>query len=187
MPEDSSELMSLLAEAEEVSKPDVGNLGVLTDLVQKLIALQAEKSEADARAADLGKQITQIEEKDIPVLLDQLHLRGLDLDDGRSLGIKETYVGKIPEEKKQAAFQWLEEHGFGTLIKTEVQAQFGMGQLDKAKELAERLAADSFVVNVEQAVHPGTLGKFVKGQLTSGKDIPQELFNPMVLRRAKIS
>lgn len=183
----TEDIMDLLKEAEEAAKPSMDGLGQLSDLVQRMIALEGEKATLDAKSAEIGKAITELSERDIPAMLDQLKMREFTMTDGKKLAIKQTYVGKIPEDKKTEAFDWLESHGFGTIVKTAVEAEFGMGQLNEAKKLAAELSAAGYVVNADQSVHSSTLGKFVKMMLTEGKDIPQDLFNPMVLRRAKVS
>ena len=61
-----------------------------------------------------------------------------------------------------------------------------MGELDKAKALQEQLIEQGFVVNADRSVHPATLGKFVKTMLLAGNEIPKELFQPNVLRRAQL-
>jgi len=187
MTDDTDDIMSLLEEAAEVTKPVAADLGQLSVLANRMLDLEAKLLAAEAEMKTISESLRNVSEKEIPAMLDQLKIKSLKLADGRTLGLKETFVGKIPEDKRPAAFQWLEEQGLGTMVKTEVSAEFGMGQFDAAKGLAEELTQKGFVVNAKQSVAPATLGKFVRTRLTEGKEIPADLFNPMVLRRAKIS
>lgn len=181
-----SELEALLAEAAEVTKPSMDGLGRVAEAAQKLRKLEARANALLAEAALIAEQIKLITEKDIPALFDEYHLKEFTTDDGRKLAVKPIYIGKILPEDRAVAYQWLETNGYGGLVKTSVEAQFAMGELDKAKALQNLLIDKGYMVNAEQTVHPQTLGKFVKTLSIAGKDIPS-MFNPNILRRAKFS
>jgi hypothetical protein len=182
----SSELLDLLDDAAEATKPSIDGLGRASALAQRFEALEIEATALLAKAKEVSDQMAVIAERDIPALFDELKIRDLTLDNGRTLSIKNTYIGKIPEERREEAYTWLEDHAMGALVKTKVEAQFGMGELAKAKALQEQLIEQGFVVNADRSVHPATLGKFVKTMLLAGNEIPKELFQPNVLRRAQL-
>jgi hypothetical protein len=66
---------------------------------------------------------------------------------------------------REKFYKWLRENNFGSLIRTEVVAQFGMGEDKKAVALTLSLLKRKYDVIQKQSVHPSTLKAFVKEQL----------------------
>ena len=181
-----SELKALLAEAAEATRPSMDGLGRVSAVVQSLRDLEARAARLTNQLGLIEEQARVLRETDLPALFDEYSLREFVMDDGCKLAIQQTYVGKITEDDKPKAFSWLETHGYGDLVKTAVEAQFAMGEYEKAKKLQATLLAQGLQVKASQSVHSATLGKFVKTRLQAGKDVPS-LFNPSVLRKAKFS
>lgn len=181
-----NELLDLMNEAAEATKPSLDGLGRASALAQTLQKLELQHTALLEEAAELAKQIAKLSEQDIPALFDELKMREVTLSNGRTLSLKNIYVGKIPEDKKDDAYEWLEDHGHGDVVKTKVEAQFGMGELETAKKLAKELEAKGFIVNAGRSVHASTLGKLVKTVYMAGGTLPSELFTPNVLRRAQL-
>lgn len=182
-----SELEDLLAEAAEITKPSLDGLGRISAAAQKFRELERKRETLLNAAKELGDQIAVITEKDIPALFDEYKIREFVMDDGSSLALKPIYVGKITDDTREQAYEWLENNGYGNLVKTTVEARFGMGEFEKARTLADQLEKQGFVVNAGQSVHSSTLGKFIKTMTLADKDIPVELFHPTILRRAVFS
>lgn len=182
----NDELAALLGEAAEVTRPSVEGLGQLSELAGKMLDIEEQMEELAARAAALNEVHKQLAERDIPALFDELKIKSFTLQNGAKLEIGKKYFGKIPDERKGEAVLWLEEHQYGDLVKTALEAKFGMGEFEKALELQARLQKEGYQVTADQSVHSSTLGKFVKDRMEAQQEIPQMLFNPVCLRAAKI-
>lgn len=180
------DISALLSEAAALTKPTLEGLGRASAMATEIESLEAQISELNAKAKMLGEKLTVLAERDMPALMDELNIKEFTLKNGRMVKIKPIYIGKIDADHKDEAYAWLEKNGYGNLVKTSVEARFGMGDLDEAKELAEKLEAAGYVINVGQSVHSATLGKFIKTMLVEGKELPEDLFHPNVLRRAQI-
>jgi hypothetical protein len=180
------DISALLSEAAALTKPTLEGLGRASAMASEIEALEAQIAELNAKAKDLSEKLTILSERDMPALMDELNIKEFTLKNGRTVRIKPIYIGKIDADHKEEAYEWLEKNGYGSLVKTAVEARFGMGDIDQAKELAEKLEAAGYVVNVGQSVHSATLGKFVKTMLVEGRELPEALFHPNVLRRAQI-
>jgi len=97
-----------------------------------------------------------LEESYIPELMDELGLESVTLTDGTKLTVKPFVAAHISKDHEAEAFQWLEDHGYGDIIK------------------------ERTVVNV----HPSTLKAWAKERVESGDNIPDDLFGVYVGRKA---
>lgn len=163
------------------------SLDEMTALARAL--LDAEQATADAETnLKLKKERERIiREETIPSAMQELGLTSIKLETGQTLSVKQEVYASIPSGNKQAAYDWLIGHGFGGLLKVEVVADFGRGELEIATELFERLNSEGLSVGIDQGVHAQTLKAFLKEQISAGKDIPLELFGARPIFQAKIS
>ena len=74
------------------------------------------------------------------------------------------------EEKRDAAFNWLDTNGHGDLIKTQVTISLPREARAQAAKLIKQLEA--YHPEVKQSVHPGTLTAWLREQVESGEDLP---------------
>lgn len=114
---------------------------------------------------------------DLPELLKEVGLPGLRLTDGTAIDLKQDVDASITKAKKPAALKWLEEHGFGGLIKTKVMVEFAKDKREDALECVQSLSEDYSTVRLDDSVHPGTFKSFVKEQMEKGLVLPEELFS----------
>ena len=147
------------------------------ELLGENLAEQVKASAARARA---------LAEEDIPSLMTELQLTEIKLETGEKITVTPEVYAAIPAAQREAAFAWLEAHGFGGLIKTEVTIAFGKEQLDAAKKLAAHLAEDGFAPELERNVHASTLKAWLKEQLEKAVNIPLELFGARPVKLAKV-
>lgn len=166
-----------------VDEKDASRLGRLADVLAKLHARKA-MLENDL---DLVKNdIRRIEEKDIPELMTELGMKKFVLEDGSEVSVKPYYSASIDKERQDEAFLWLNEHGFGDLIKNVVTTQFGRGQETLAEHFANEVAAKGYNAATKKWVEPMTLKAFVKEQYEKGTNIPNDLFGVFVGQKASI-
>lgn len=122
------------------------------------------------------EEYKQVAEKQLPELMDALGLKTFKTSSGISVEVAEKIRTSLPPENRIKAFNWLEENGYGGMIKSTVVVAFKREEIEKAKELANELRIDQYIANVERKIEPMTLTSFIKEQLTQGKDIPLDIF-----------
>lgn len=151
--------------------------------------LDAEKRTKDAEQAlkDAKERERVIREETIPSAMQEMGLESITLETGQKLKVQQEVYAAIPAANKQAAFKWLNENGFGGLIKVEVDASFGKGEQEKALELYQELTGRGLQASFDESVHAQTLKAFLKEQISAGKDIPLDLFGARPIWAAKIS
>ena len=91
-----------------------------------------------------------------------------------------------PHEKREEAFDWLDSHGHGDLIKTEVVVNLPKEARSNALELIGKLRAEGFEPSVSEQVHHGTLSKWLKEMIKRGEMVPLDLIGGEVGTEAKM-
>ena len=150
--------------------------------------------------ADTDKEIEQIEDqlkkkKDykkhlsenvLPNLFAEVGLSELKLADGRLIKIGNYYGASIKEDKKQAAYSWLRNNGFGDLIKNQVSCSFGRDEDEKARGLIQTLDEQGYQSSQREWVEPSTLRAFIREQHEAGKQLPMDLLGAYVGQKTTI-
>ena len=132
------------------------------------------------------EQARVIREETIPSVMQELGLESLVLNTGQKLEVKQEVYCSVPKENKTYVYNWLDENGFGGLIKTEVTVSYGKNEKELADELQFELLNRGLEVVVDQNVHAQTMKAFLKEQLAKGAKIPLDLFGARPVWSAKI-
>ena len=158
----------------------------IEDLATKLEKLQLEVEEARVALGEAEKRLVECSEREIPEAMDELGLRTVQTSDGLVVKVVETVNAAISRDREKLAFDWLDQNGYGSLVKTQVLARFGRGEDRGAEEAEEALRAITDDVERKKSVHAMTLKKFVKDALAEGVDFPLDLFGVFTRRQAKV-
>ena len=165
----------------------------MSEALQEIVALARRQTllmelieEQEQALSALKCELWDVQTVDLPAAMAEAGLRKFTLDSGEEITIKEDFEVGIKVEDRQRAYDWLESNGFGGLIKTEVRAEFGKGELEKAQKLLQQLSAKNFICELARSVHFQTLKAFVAEQCRAGKKIPMDLFGASPLNKAII-
>jgi hypothetical protein len=153
----------------------------------ELIDLQNEIKTIEEKLNKVKEQEKFLSEHAIPSLMQSSGISMIKLEDGTEVKVSPYYYAKISEDKKEAAFAWLREKGFGDLIKNNISLDFGMNQDSEANNVVAQLKAKGYNVFQSTTVHSGTLKAFVKEQITEGKGLPEDLFGIYTATKTKLT
>ena len=127
---------------------DQDKLLTLRSLVAETRDLETRKKQLEEDTTDVNKKLQAMFFKDLPDLMDEIGVGSIALEpEGNYPGVeakampyyKANILASWPEEKREAAFQYLEDNGFGDLIKTQFVIEFPLKALDEAKILEAAL------------------------------------------------
>lgn len=163
------------------------SLDQMAALARAMMDADASVEQAEASLKEVKERARILREETIPSAMQELGLEELKLDTGQKLSVKQDVYASIPSAQKDAAFQWLEDNGFGGLIKVEVAADFRKGEADQAAELFKELQQRGLQVGLDQSVHAQTLKAFLREQLAAGTNVPLDLFGARPVWTAKLS
>ncbi len=127
-----------------------------------------------------------IREETIPNVMLEEEIKEITLDSGERLKVDQEVYCQIPANGKEKAYKWLNSHGHGGLIKTEVTISYGKGELKKAATFTASLIQKGLDASLDQSVHASTLKAFIKEQIKSRKRIPLSIFGARPVWTTKI-
>ena len=178
--------MDLEAESTKI-KVDTSKVKDIALKCNELIDLQNEIKTIEEKLNKVKEQERFLSEHAIPSLMQSSGISMIKLEDGTEVKVSPYYYGKISEDKKEAAFAWLRENGFGDLIKNNISLDFAMNQDSEANNLVAQLKAKGYNVFQSTTVHSSTLKAFVKEQINEGKGLPEDLFGIYTASKTKLT
>lgn len=173
--------------ADAISAPGDAALSKVSALAQQQVLLEDEIADLELIVSNRKKDLRTLQCDHLPAALAEAGLAAIELQDGSKITVKPYYDTSIPERMRDAAFEWLREHGHGDLIKRELKVSFGMGEDEQAQQARDALALLEAEFSDKETVHPSTLKAFVKEQVEAGAEgFPLDLFGAQVGQRATI-
>jgi hypothetical protein len=189
----SNDLMDLFAaDSKEVEKkkelelPENSKMKQLTAMVEEYRDLELKIAEAQVELAKLTEQFNTIGQVRIPDLFDELSLSKLKLTSGQYVEVKRKFSASITAENQAACFEWLQKNGHESIIKHKIDIDLKKGESEEQEKIVDLLEEIGVTYTDKNTVHPQTLLAFVKEQMESGSNFPQELFKVYPLRTTKI-
>jgi len=186
--------MDLTKLMEEDTSPSKGSLESLNQDGLKSVADVAKKirdkeeliSDLEEKLSVEKKALLKLTDEDLPGMFIELGLNKLELDDGSTVEVKQTYGASIKVDNRSAAYDWLRDNDYDDIIKNTVACSFGKGEDEAAKDFAEFAMKNGFDAQTKTEVHPQTLRAFIKERVEAGDEFPMELFGAWVGQRATI-
>lgn len=176
-----------LAAAMASRRPETGEdqLKVIRSKASELRGLQMRAQDLTDSLAEVNKGINRLKADELPVLMTAAGLVTLTLEASGNLpelefSLRPYYKANIsaewPQERQNAAFDWLEENGHGDLIKTVVIIELGRGEIKLLKALSKALLKIKGItpdqVMVRKAVPWNSLTGWLKEQIEKYKRRP---------------
>lgn len=162
------------------------SLKALSEKSNQLQKLDDAIKEAEQTLGQLKAEYRELSEVDIPSMLSELGLSEITLKDGNKISTSTYYSARISEDKRDEAFQWLNNNGFGDIVKNTVSVSFGREEDDSAKKLVDNLEDNGYSTAQKKWVEPMTLKAFVREQVEKGSDLPLETFNVYIGQKTRI-
>lgn len=163
-------------------------LGEIQVLARLLVDYDREISDAEEALKVVKENARRVREESLPTAMSEVGLVKIKLSNGEVVEIKSDVYASIPVEKRAQAYVWLEDNGFGALIKTEVSVAFGREEREAAKKLAVELEGRGLPASCDSSVHPQTLKAFLREQIEAARpNLPLDLFGARPVSVAKVT
>lgn len=117
------------------------------ELIRAMAALQARKDKGEAVMKEINAELDFLRLTKIPAVFDEQELKNMTVEDiGRCQLAADLHAG-IVAGKKEEAYQWLRDNGFGDLIQEAVNASTLKAALKAAIKKGEPWPEELFRVN----------------------------------------
>jgi len=134
-------------------------------------------------------RLRRITEEDLPMAMIECDLNEFETTDGLKVTWKPEYAVNITNANKEAAYKWLNDNGFGGIIKLNVNVRYERGKQKQAQTLVNQLQKKGIDADVSQSIHHQTLKSFVRERMEdteSELQFPAKLFGAYPYNVAKV-
>lgn len=152
---------------------DAKTIAVITELAAAALKLEQEMKQLNERLDVLNKAHWKLASQDLPLAM--TGLTEVTTTDGTKVVVTNYVTGNIKEQNREKAHAWLRKNGFGSLIKTDIAASFGMGEDKTVEKLVTTLLKQKIPFTSKEAVNTNTLKAFVRERLTAKKALPPSI------------
>lgn len=184
-------------DAGKVAQQNPDSLRRLRNMIAAARDQELTKRDLEEKLEKVSANLTELYTKLLPDLMDEVGVKELTLEaEGNEPGVEVSLepfyaaniAAKWPEEKRKAAFDWLDENGHGDLIKTSVVVTFPREDRKEALKFSKQVKKLGFTHSLEEGVHFKTLTSWLKEQYTNQKKLPPlETFGATVGRVVKLT
>jgi hypothetical protein len=171
---------------EELFIPQDADISRVSTLAQRQVDLESEIDNLLYQLSERQKELDQVRDKDLPDLLLGMGLSELKLKNGEKISVDKMVFASIKGENKEDCLSWLDENGFGSIIKYKLEVDAGKGGTDQIKKIIKLAKQLGIKAESKNDVHPSTLKAFVKEQLDKMSNFPVDLFSVHIINRTKI-
>lgn len=174
-PQPTAGELALLQEMEAdaatpAATPD--QLQQIKDQARLMAQKVAEAKELEAKAEVLVKEARKLAEEVLPNLMDSAGVKMLGLDDQTVIKRDEQVYASVSKVNAPAATEWLEDNGYGALVRYELTIPLEKGDTKLAKKITSVLTKNKIGFVESVGVHPQTLLAFVRESLKEGRALP---------------
>jgi len=170
------------------SGPPPEQLAAMRTKAEEAVSLDKQCAELEELLNSAKTALNLVLQKELPNMLLELGMKGYDMEDGSSIKLKEKVIGSLPkeEDKRQAAFDYLEEIEAADIIKSTVSLKFDKAKLEEAKELEEELKERGFEPSLLTDVHASTLHALVNERLKASEPVDMDKLGCSHLRFVQV-
>lgn len=155
--------------------------------IDTLLTINRNIEELQKQISSLTEEYKLLSRNVIPELLEELGLQEVVSSGGLAVSIRERCTASVRKDYKQEAYGWLEDNGYGDIVRNTLIADIGKGNLDAATSFQDHLRAEGIPATLEKKIHPQTFQKFATDLIDGGGTLPEELFSTHIWQEAIIS
>ena len=169
--------------------PDTEKLTTLSRLALEQHEAEEAVEKANEVLGEAQKALRDLQEHQIPALMDDIGVKTFTTKNGLTVEIKEQLRVSIPKDRKQQAMEWVEEHGGEALIKRLIMIAFGKQDEKWANRVLSNLKRykKPLPMEIVRDIPSATVKKFLTDHLAAGTEVPLDLFGGYHQRQSKIS
>jgi hypothetical protein len=158
-----------------------GIMDEIHDIARQTFVTELEIEELESRLKQKKREFDQLTTKILPGKMDQARLRKVTIEatdnfPAFTVEVRTAYNANIAsgwdEDRRKAAFNWLEDNGHGSLIKTDVTTHFSRNNRTAVAEFVEALKENDMNFKVRESVHNQTLSAWLKEMVEAGRPLP---------------
>ena len=173
--------------AEELSTVTETGLSKVSKLANLQVTLEQRVKDLEEELKQVKREYREIAEDQLPAAMLEHNIREFTLEDNSKIAVKTFYSATIPKDKQEECYDWLNDNGFGDLIKNPVTVNFVRGQEINATDLLQELGGRGMSPSNKKWVEPMTLKAFYRSESEKGNLLPDDKFSLFIGEKATIT
>lgn len=158
----------------------------LSELIIRANQIDIEVARAEDQLKALKETQTDLKQRRIPDLMDELNMASFTTKSGLKVSVKKKVRANITDATRTEAIKWFEEQNLERMLKHEFKLNLDKGEEAKALELSTAIESLGLAYTNKRNVHPSSLSAFVRQRDAAGESVPDNLFNVYRYSEAKI-
>jgi hypothetical protein len=171
---------------DDAPEVNTGELSQITALVEQQLLLESKIILIEADLVETSRKLQDIKERALPDAMAACGLAEFVLLSGQKIKIKDDIFASVRADFKTEAMQWIEEKGWGDVIKDQVTIALGKGEYEKAGKILLMAEREGLSASENRSIHASTLKSLIKEQMALGVTFPEEYFSVFSKRSAVI-
>jgi len=164
----------------------------ITELAKRLQHFESLRERAIACMDSVTKEIRKLAELDIPSALTEVGMKEFTLADGTKIGLKTDYYVSTTGKYRPFIMQWLADNDHMDLVKTEIEVEFGKGEVERAQKLFDFLEKKHLNPIKDTNVNAATFKALIRELIENPEDeqpaeLPLEDLGVTIVKRATVS
>ena len=172
---------------DQLDKLDDRKLDAVARLASSAARHEENIADLEGKLKSEKAALHKITDDQLPEALEEMNLLKFKMKDGSEISVKPIYSASIPKDRRDEAYSWLRENGFGDLVKNNVTVTFGRGEDEKAVEFQGLARSSGFEPVQLEKVEPMTLKGWLRECVEAGHPPPLDLFGAYISNRATIT
>lgn len=164
--------VAIAADTSDAPAPDL--LGRIKATALELRMAQRMVGNLNERTTTASKEVARLSQEVLPSLMDEAAMERMVIDEDEFIRTKEVYAS-ISAANAEEATRWLDDNGFGALVKTQFSIVAEKGDTRFIKRVRALLDKAKVPYEMRSGVHAGTLKAFVKEQVEAAKPLPKSI------------
>jgi hypothetical protein len=161
-------------------------LAQISAVARQIVEAKTAVQEAEEALKARQRELEHLQQTVLPELMNDAGQEQVTTLEGLRVTLKQVYRGTPSKENERDAFRWLRDNGHGGIIKSQVQADLGKVDEEKALEAVNSLRQLGFQAGAKQSVAWQTLGSLVKELLATGEAVPLDVLGVRVWTEAEV-
>ncbi len=151
---------------------DVQFVNDLNSLAQEALLAEQEVDRLSEKLKEAKARLREIVSDEMPGVMADMNCSSITFL-GKTFTVESKVVGSFPKkpEEVKAAIQWLEENGGAGIIRTQLVADFPVGEKDLAINFGRQIQNSCKSLLVKEFVHPQTLAAFARDRVEKGEKV----------------
>lgn len=166
--------------AEDAARPVAASPDTLASITAHALLMKEKAQRVQKLEEEVDRvkaEVRELRETVLPALMQEAQVTSIGLEDGEGTWIErsDAVFASISKANAAAACAWLDEHGYGAIVKSGITIPIARGDRKMRERIVRSLRKAGVEFEETSGVHPQTLLAFVRESVEAGRELPKSI------------